>query len=218
MADEPSRAKPSVTTQVFRGHRLFAALYGVMMLMDRSAFTRTARRYVAGLAYGDVLEVGAGTGANLAYYTDISSLTLVEPDPYMLRRLHRRLRALRRHAAIYQSALEQLPFPDQRFDCAVVTLVLCSVADPQAGLAELRRVLKPGGKLRFFEHVRVPGWGGRFQEAITPLWRQIAGGCHLSRDTTVTLQAAGFTIREMQTHSVPLPIGRFITGVAERPS
>jgi ubiquinone/menaquinone biosynthesis C-methylase UbiE len=158
------------------------------------------RREIAGGAHGRVLEIGAGTGANLAYYdwTRIDSLELTEPDPYMARYLLPRLEALpadlRAKVRLSDAPAERLPFAAAEFDCAVVTLVLCSVADLDASIAKLRRVLKPGGELRLIEHVRGDGLRGRLQALLQPPYGWTSGGCHLTRRTEDALRCAGFDV------------------------
>jgi ubiquinone/menaquinone biosynthesis C-methylase UbiE len=116
------------------------------------------------------------------------------------------LRALAENAAenasipvrVIPAHADDLPFDDGTFDAAIASLVLCSVPDPCSALEELRRVLKPAGELRFFEHVRSTSrWRGLFQDAATPLWSRVGGGCHLNRDTAATISAAGFTIDDV---------------------
>jgi len=177
-----------------------------------------ARRFVVPEATGDVLEVGVGTGLNFGLYRDVRSLAGVDPDPYMLERARPRAAALPFPAELHQAGAEHMPFEDARFDTAVITFTLCTIPDPAAALAEVRRVLKPGGRLLFAEHTRSiqPLLGG-VQDALTPLWKRIGGGCHLNRRAVELLQSAGFAMR----HTEPVwgerwtlfPVYR---GVAER--
>lgn len=164
---------------------------------------------------GEVLEIGAGTGANLPHYPPEVRLVATEPDPYMLRR------AKRRSSPIYvewvEAAAESLPFPSGRFDAAVATLVLCSVNDPQQALAEIYRVLKPGGRFYFFEHVasESPGWR-RAQRLLTPVWKRLAAGCHLDRDTLRFIAEAGFRIGYVKSER-SVPFQPVVYGEALRP-
>jgi ubiquinone/menaquinone biosynthesis C-methylase UbiE len=154
-------------------------------------------------AQGFVLELGAGTGRNLEHYTaQVERLVLTEPDRHMRSRLSKRLveSPFSERSEICASTAEQLPFPDVSFDCVVVTLVLCSVADLRRSILEAQRVLRPGGRLLLIEHIRAPNGtsGQRWQEALEPIWPICAGGCHLTRDPRDTLLAAGFLVEAQQ--------------------
>lgn len=176
---------------------------------------------------GEVLEVGAGTGANLPYYSAaVENLVLSEPEPAMRKQLEQKL-ASQAHAAqqveIAAALSHQLPYEAGRFDAVVCTLVLCSVPDVAASLAEVRRVLKPGGKFVFIEHVRDEQRAGRrlLQHAVQPAWRLIAGGCHLTRRTEQLIEGAGFEIQQIERESMrkALPIVRpSIRGLANAPA
>ena len=180
-------------------HPYFARLYSrVSRRLDSYGGSRHRRRLVAPLA-GRVIEVGAGNGLNFAHYPEtVTRVLAVEPES--------RLRAEARRAAasapvvidIVSARAEQLPVPDNQFDGAVLSLVLCSIADRQAALAELRRVVRRGGLVRFYEHVRSPRpMVGRAQDVITPVWSLFAGGCHLDRDAGAAIRAAGFSITDV---------------------
>jgi ubiquinone/menaquinone biosynthesis C-methylase UbiE len=152
-------------------------------------------RLLAGLT-GRVIEVGAGNGLNFSHYPPtVSEVVALEPEDS--------LRAMAEHASgaaavpvrIVAGHVDALPADDESFDAAVASLMLCSVASPTTALAELHRVLKPGGELRFFEHVRSTNpVFGLLEDAITPLWTRASGGCHLNRDTTDAIRTAGFRI------------------------
>lgn len=176
------------------GHPIFAAVWS--RLHRRINPLRGA---VVGPAAGRVLEVGAGGGANLPYYRSADQVVLTEPDPYMLRRAAEALRSSGRPAELVPAAAEELPFPDGSFDTVVSTLVFCSVEDPAAALAEVRRVLKPGGRFRFLEHVRSahPFWG-RVQDWIAPAHRCLTGGCRPNRDTLGAIRRSGFEMEELE--------------------
>jgi ubiquinone/menaquinone biosynthesis C-methylase UbiE len=153
------------------------------------------RRKTAGRASGITLEVGAGGGYNFAYYdpTQVERVEAVEPDATML--TYARDRAARAQVPITltQAPAEALPFADGTFDSAVVTLVFCSVVDPQRGLSELLRVLKPGGRLLMAEHVRAAnGALVAVQSAMVPLTTRFSGNCHWNRDTESVVRQAGF--------------------------
>jgi|FaiFalDrversion2_1042247.scaffolds.fasta_scaffold00019_11 ubiquinone/menaquinone biosynthesis C-methylase UbiE len=188
-----------------RGHKWFAAFYDRLCARAEATFLRPVRAEVAGGAHGRVLELGCGTGANFPYYRPDAQVVATEPDPYMLARARRRARGLGRPITLMQAAAEALPFPDATFDAVVATLVLCSVDDPRRVLAEVRRVLRPGGELRFYEHVRYSGGPlARLQDAVTPVWRWFGAGCHPNRDTPRLLREAGLELGRLE-WSTPLP-------------
>lgn len=158
------------------------------------------RRWVP-RAIGDVLEIGIGSGLNLGLYdaSRVTSLAGVEPSPQLLARSRERARAVAFPVELTEAAGERLPFDAARFDTAVVTYTLCSVVSPRAVLGEVRRVLRPGGKLVLIEHGAAPEAGvRRWQERITPLWRQVAGNCHLDRDVAGEIEAAGWHFEEIE--------------------
>jgi len=158
-------------------------------------FLGPLRSEVVGTAGGLALEVGAGAGANFSHYPDAASIVALDPDIYMLRRARRRAASAGREVRLILGAAEALPFPDQTFDTVVATLVFCSVRDPARSLAEVRRVLRPGGTFRFIEHVRARGGLlARLQDTATPVWRRVAGNCHLNRRTVEAIEAAGFEV------------------------
>ena len=174
--------------------RAFSALYDRGLKATEEAGLREMRRELLAGAGGRVIELGAGTGANVELYPDsISELILVEPDPHMTKRLRDRVAGSGRSARIVEVPAEELPFEPQSFDIAVSTLVLCTVPDPGAAVAELARVLKPGGTLLFIEHVRATEPRlARWQDRLERPWHFLADGCHCNRDTLATIAAAGF--------------------------
>jgi ubiquinone/menaquinone biosynthesis C-methylase UbiE len=157
---------------------------------------------VADLA-GDVLEIGAGTGLNLPHYEHAAKVVAVERDPSMARRLRKRAAESSIPVEVVSGSAESLPFPDESFDTAVITFVLCSVADPGHALAEVRRVLRPGGRLILLEHVRGEGRLARWQDRLTPIHRRVAGNCHLNRETRNAVAAAGFDASEVHPTRIP---------------
>ena len=176
-----------------KGHRWFAAVYDKMNRSEERGFLGEMRRQLLGDLTGDVLEIGAGTGANFEHYPPNVRVTALEPDPFMLRRAEEKLAALgRSNITLQQAAAELLPFDDASFDAVVSTLVLCTVKDVAGSLVEIRRVLRPGGELRFIEHVRGAGVGGRVQDFIRPIWGWFGAGCHPNRRTLDALRVAGF--------------------------
>lgn len=190
------------------GHPFFAAFWSRFGHQMVHPF----RASVVGPAQGHVLELGAGGGENLAAYRSAERITLSEPDPYMLRRAEAKVRQTGLPAELVPAAAEQLPFPDRSFDTVVATLVFCSVEDPEAAFAEVRRVLKPGGTFRFMEHVRADtplrAW---FQDVSAPIGKLLGGGCRPNRDTLVTMRRSGFEISDLKKLNLSWP---FFTGVA----
>lgn len=156
-----------------------------------------ARRLVVPEARGRVLEVGVGTGLNFGLYRDVESLAGIDPDPYMLERARPRAAALPFPTELHRTGAESLPFADAHFDTAVVTFTLCTIPDPPAALAEVRRVLKRDGRLLFVEHTRsIQPIVAHAQRVLTPLWKRLGGGCHLDRAASELLAAAGFAVRD----------------------
>ncbi|HVM07791.1 MAG TPA: class I SAM-dependent methyltransferase [Acidimicrobiales bacterium] len=176
-------------------HPIHAALYDPFMgLADRAGLAERRRRLIAE-ATGRVLEVGGGTGLNLRHYRDVESVCVTEPDAAMRKRLLGRVGSAAVPVEVHELPIEATGLPDQAFDTVVCTLVLCTVADPEVALREIRRLLAPGGRLLFLEHVRSPGWRGRVQAVTTPVWSATAGaGCHLDRRTLDSIRSAGFVI------------------------
>jgi ubiquinone/menaquinone biosynthesis C-methylase UbiE len=171
------------------------------------------RRDLLAQARGDVLEVGCGTGRNLPFYMEAKSLTLTEPDPEMARRARRRLSSVGIPAQLLEAPAEALPFSDGCFQTVVSTLVLCTVKDPPAALAEIRRVLAPGGRLLILEHVQATsGFWRVSQDLLAPAWRKLGAGCCLNRPSLSLIEAAGFVpvvVRAVGEGLLPLRIGRY---------
>jgi SAM-dependent methyltransferase len=206
-----------------RGSRLSAAVYEPFMwLAERAGMRERRRRALAG-ARGEVLELGAGTGLNLPLYptTGIDRLVVTEPEPNMAERLERRAAALGRPVEVVRAPVEALPFDDASFDTVTATLVLCTVADPERSLAEIRRVLRPGGAFLFVEHVRSSNERlARWQDRLHGPWAALADGCNCNRRTPELLRAAGFDIAvEHETWRRMPPLVRpLIAGRAVDPS
>jgi SAM-dependent methyltransferase len=175
--------------------RFFALTYDRQMATTEKAGLRAFRARLLAGASGDVLEIGGGTGANLPCYSPaVGSLTFTEPQPPMLRRLEGSVRARRPAARVLRAPAEDLPFDDDSFDVAVSTLVLCGVDDQPRVLRELRRVLRPGGRLLFIEHVRSDDPGtARLQDRLNWLNRLVVC-CDCNRPTLDSIRAAGFTV------------------------
>jgi ubiquinone/menaquinone biosynthesis C-methylase UbiE len=183
--------------------RLFAAIYDTANKGSEAAGLREERRQLLAGAHGATIEVGAGTGLNVAHYPEtVTMLVLAEPDQHMRRRLRQRVDALGRRAELVDAPAEHLPFPDATFDTAVVTLVLCSVPNQEVALTEIARVLKPGGRLLFLEHVRSDDPKvARSQDRIRPLYNLV--GCNPNRSTLAAIAASSLTIDSVKHGEVP---------------
>lgn len=185
-------------------HQLFAAVYDhVTGPLEREVLGARRAGLLGDLA-GEVLEVGAGTGANLPHYRSSTRLVASEPDPAMRRRMAAKLSQARVPVELADAAAEALPFDDASFDAVVFTCALCTVADLDRALAEARRVLRPDGRLVVLEHVRGKGRLADWQDRISPLWSRLMAGCHPNRDTAAAIQWAGF-IFEQAEHFDPFP-------------
>jgi ubiquinone/menaquinone biosynthesis C-methylase UbiE len=197
--------------------RILAVVYDPFLWLGEIAGMRRRRSALLGGARGRVVEIGAGTGLNIAHYPDsIAELVLTEPEPGMRRRLARRLQRHPRSARIVGAPAERLPLADASVDTVVSTLALCTVNDPERALREIARVLRPDGQLLFIEHVRA---SSRFlaacQDNLLQPWRHFAGGCICNRPTVQLMHACGFTVvaddvvwRGMPRIVHPLMVGR----------
>lgn len=185
--------------------RGFAALYDRSVEATEEAGLREMRRQALAEASGRTIDVGAGTGANLGLFpAAVTELVLAEPDPHMAKRLRGKLAETRPGAELVEAPAEQLPFEDSSFDTAVFTLVLCTVPNPAAALVEVARVLKPGGKLLFLEHVRAEDARlARWQDRLEKPWRFLADGCHCNRDTVATIEASPLSVESVKRDRLP---------------
>lgn len=189
--------------------RIFAAWYD---LLNAGVENRVIpyRRLTAGLADGQVLEIGGGTGANLEFYPSGADLTFVEPNPHMAHRLQRNADKRGMSVSVIPGLGENLPFEDATFDTAVTTLVLCMVSDVERVVAEVRRVLKPGGRFLFYEHVVSSHRHIRTcQGLLNPIWRFATSGCNLNRDISGEIERAGFS--NVETRRFSLSVGVPVT-------
>ena len=190
---------------------LFARLYDPLMHLPENLGLRSLRREVLRGVRGRVLELGIGTGTNLPLYPPtVERVIGIDPDESMLGRAQRRARKTSFPVELILATAEELPFEDERFDAVISTLVFCTVADPPTALKEVQRVLKSGGEFRLLEHVKATqeriGW---LQEKATPLWKHVAGGCHLDRDTSSTVQETGFDVEQVKHHLQGLVVSIF---------
>jgi SAM-dependent methyltransferase len=208
--------------------RFFARFYDRALKATEENGLGAMRSELLAGARGRVIEIGAGTGVNLDLYGDgVEDLTLVEPDPHMGAQLRKRLAERSEDSETHAGAsidpadalaepdkpipahlvaapAEALPFPDDSFDTAVATLVLCTIPDPVAAIAEMARVLKPGGRLLFIEHVRADDpSSARWQDRLEKPWRFLADGCHCNRDTEAALRASSFTVESIDHTKMP---------------
>jgi ubiquinone/menaquinone biosynthesis C-methylase UbiE len=184
--------------------RAFAAGYELFLGASERAGLREQRERVLAQAAGSTLEVGAGTGLNLDLYPPaVTELVLTEPSPHMAARLRAKPQA-GRAAEIVEAPAERLPFEDDRFDTAVATLVLCTVPDPAAALREIVRVLRPGGRFLFLEHVRAANARlARWQDRLERPWQVVGAGCHCNRDTATAIEASGLRSEHLERGEIP---------------
>ena len=185
--------------------RGFAALYDRGFAATEEAGLRQMRHELLAAAQGMVLELGAGTGANLDLYPDsVQEVVALEPDPHMAKRLRDTVAESSHTASVSEAPAERLPFDDSSFDTAVSTLVFCTVPDPAAALKEVARVLKPGGRLLFIEHVRAEDPGlARWQDRLEKPWRFVGDGCHCNRDTIATIAASPLRLEDIERGELP---------------
>jgi ubiquinone/menaquinone biosynthesis C-methylase UbiE len=203
------------------GHPVFATVFALLGRLAERGPMGERRRALLSNAIGVTVEVGAGTGLNSPHYRDsVSKVVATEPDRYMLRRLRRAAADARVPILVERAPAEALPLEDACADSVVCTLVLCSVPDQDDALREIGRVLKPGGRLLFLEHVRSPNRRtATWQDRIERPWTWFAGGCHPNRDTESAIQRAGFTAMDVERFDLPGPpiLRPHVMGVATKP-
>ena len=203
--------------------RGFAGVYNRVLKASEEAGLGDMRRELLSSASGDVIDIGAGTGVNLdSFPASVSRLVMAEPFPPMADQIAERVAGSGRDVEVEVAPAESLPFPDDTFDYAVFTLVLCTVDDPDMALAEAARVLKPGGRMLFLEHVRSESPRlARWQDRLHGVWHFAAVGCHTNRDTASSIRRSGFQVEQMEDGEFPkaLPITRpLIRGTARLPA
>jgi SAM-dependent methyltransferase len=186
--------------------RLFAALTAAGDAGSDRLLGARKRTLLGGLS-GDVVELGPGTGANLPYFPSGVRWTGVEPNPYMHPRLRAKAERLGTAIALQPGTAESTGLPHGVADAVVATLVLCSVGDVRAALSEARRLLRPGGRFVFLEHVAAPAGTGlrRVQRAVRPLWSALADGCHPDRETWAAIESAGFSGLRYERFRIDVP-------------
>jgi ubiquinone/menaquinone biosynthesis C-methylase UbiE len=204
-------------------HPWFARLYDPVMRASEEKLFPPHREYLARDLTGDVLDLGAGTGAMLPYYGDAvragaATVTMLEPDPHMRERAVATARDLGIEVDVSDARAESLPFPDDSFDVVVASMVFCTISDPDTALDEAARVLRPGGQFRFLEHVAESGPRRFAQRMLAPLWRRVAGGCRLTRRTgTLFRDHDAFTVLDMERQQLGMfPVRPFVRGTLER--
>lgn len=202
--------------------RFFASIYDRMLAESEEAGMRDRRMALLARASGRTLELGAGTGLNLEHYpAAVTELVLTEPFEPMARRLRERVRDGGRDAEVIEAPASDLPFEEASFDTAIATLMLCSVDDVPATLAEIARVLRPGGQLLFAEHVRSDEPSlAHWQDRLEAPWRFVGHGCRCNRDTVASIDASplelGDVVRERLPKAAPI-VRPMAIGSATRP-
>ncbi|WP_324756592.1 class I SAM-dependent methyltransferase [Haloarcula sp. GH36] len=196
-------------------HPLFAAIYDPVTAVAERTLLRPHRQYLARDLGETVLDLGAGTGAMFPFLAGSgSAIHAVEPDGHMRRQAAERARSLGLAVTLRSAGAADLPYADNTFDTVIASMVFCTIGDPEAALDEVARVLEPGGEFRFLEHVADDGWRERVQRAVTPLWRRLAGGCHLTRRTAALFAAhPAFDVLELERRTLGVtPIRPFVRG------
>jgi ubiquinone/menaquinone biosynthesis C-methylase UbiE len=177
----------------------FSKMYDPFMKPLESRGFRDIRKNLVQKSEGKVLEIGSGTGLNFPYYVDAAEVTALEPDSFMRERSLSRATHAKVPIRVISGNAEQLPFQDNEFDVVVGTLVLCTINNPNKALEEMRRVCKAGGKVLFFEHVRMnDSILGFLQDWLTPAWKRLCDGCHLNRNTFQLIKQTGFKVLHVE--------------------
>jgi ubiquinone/menaquinone biosynthesis C-methylase UbiE len=203
-------------------HPLFARLYAVMSRKEPAEVREHRRELLGGLS-GRVLELGAGSGENFGFYpTQVSEVVAVEPEPYLRGKAVEAAASAQIRVTVVDGTADRLPAEDASIDAAIACLVFCSVPDQSVALAELHRVLRPGGELRFYEHVlsHTPRIARSQRIVDRTFWPRAFGGCHTARDTPAAIAAAGFAIerqRRLRVGPRLVPASTHVLGAARRP-
>jgi ubiquinone/menaquinone biosynthesis C-methylase UbiE len=200
---------------------VFARLFDRFFAKDKGRGEDELRRELVSGLSGRVVEVGPGNGINFAHYpATVEELVAVEPEPYLRKRAEETAGSVALAVRVLDGTAAALPLDAGAADALVVAGVLCSVPDQQAALAEFRRVLRPGGELRFYEHVRSrrPGFA-RYQDAVAVVWPRLMGGCRPNRETLAAIERSGFRIERCRGFGFPAdargyPVAPRILGVA----
>lgn len=206
-----------------QGHPVFAALYDLATGWGDQHIIGPERRRLISACHGRVLEIGCGTGASFPDWCEaiqagkVVDVAAVEPDAHMRRRAAAKAQRLGLEVRLREAVAEQLPFPDGTFDTIASFLVLCTVAEPAAALAEIYRVVRPGGALVFIEHVRGNDAQVVWQRRVRPVWATLGAGCQLDRDTIAVVAETGFSNLEYHTVPLPFPLYRLVVGSGARP-
>jgi ubiquinone/menaquinone biosynthesis C-methylase UbiE len=176
-------------------------------LAMRNRRLRPYRERVVSAAEGRVLEIGVGSGLNFGFYRPgVHEILALEPDPKLLHMAGAKTGAVPQPVSFIEGSAEAIPLDDTSIDTAVTTWTLCTIPDALRALEEVRRVLRPGGRLLFVEHGLAPEWNvQRWQHRLTPLWSKISGGCHLDRPIADLIASAGFRIETLDTGYAPGP-------------
>lgn len=203
--------------------RAFARGYDFFLRQSEEAGLRERRADLLSQARGRTLEVGAGTGLNLRHWPDaVTDLVLTEPFGPMADQLRAKVAAGDRKAEVIEAPAESLPFPDDDFDTVALTLVLCTVPDPEAAISEITRVLKPGGRFLFMEHVRAQEPGlAKWQDRLHGPWYAFGHGCHCNRDTLATIESSPLEVERSERGDLPkaVPLVRpMVWGACTLPS
>lgn len=214
--------KPSIESQSQGSTGWYKRVFAWLMAQGSPGYERAVsdrKQALFANIHGDVLEIGPGTGPNLLYYPSDIHWIGIEPNPYMHSYLKKEAERLGLNINIRSGTAERIDTEDNSMDAVVSTLVLCSVPDLPATLQEILRVLKPGGRFLFIEHVAAPRgtWLRKVQSGIKPLWKVLGDGCNPDRETWVALENAGFESVNYQPFEAPVPlVSPHIVGVATK--
>lgn len=205
-------------------HPIFARFYGLISARAEQAGAAQHRNEALDGLGGRVIELGAGNGLNFAHYPpEVTEVVAIEPDPYLRRKAIEAAARASVPVRLVEGTADELPAVSESFDAAVASLVLCSVPNPSTALAELYRVIRSGGELRFYEHVRAETpERARLQDRADLVWPYLGGGCHTGRDTVAAIEAAGFVIESLrrflfEPSFMAKPVAPHVTGRARRP-